>query len=168
VTIEIRTTPGFLVVQRSDIGEGWWPTVEKALRCMEAVDPGFTVSQVKEKFGGLRLYVAGSEDSTEEQRWTLRALASLAEQEAGNRCEECGAFPARNEPVYKWFRTLCPDHRAEAWIRAHERMNSPASEFPVSEPHEGEEWDGEFPTYDDVPGEEEHYTGDTPPPVGGD
>lgn len=156
-----------------NVGEGWQPIIEKALTAIRLIDPGATVVQIKEKFGGLRLYMQPSEDAIDEVKWAVGAIASQAENDASNRCEECGGFPARNEPIYKWYRTLCPDHRAQAWIAAHERMSSPASEFPVSapvdppmgmcpnrEPHEPHLVEGEypyscigqveFPSYDDV------------------
>jgi hypothetical protein len=115
-----------------NVGEGWHPIIEKALAAIELIDPDAYVVQIKEKLGGLRLYMQASSGLDTPQGWAVHALASQAEHEAGNRCEECGGFPTRNEPVYKWYRTLCQEHRAEAWAVARERMESPASEFPVS------------------------------------
>lgn len=116
-----------------NVGEGWQPVVLAGLLAIERVDPGCTVDQIKEKFGGLRFYVTPSEGADDVTKFIVQAIATATETRASNLCEDCGGFPARNEPVYKWYRTLCPHCRAKAWVAAHERMTSPASEFPVDE-----------------------------------
>jgi hypothetical protein len=68
-------------------------------------------SQVKEKFGGLRFYYDGGDD-------TINGMVRMAESWAANTCEECGA-PGQTRGG-GWIRTLCDHHEKEYQTR-HER-----------------------------------------------
>lgn len=62
------------------------------------------VSQIKEKFGGLRFYYDGGDD-------TIGGMVTMAEAWAGHTCEQCG-----NKGMTRgggWIRTLCDEHEAE-------------------------------------------------------
>jgi hypothetical protein len=61
-------------------------------------------TQVKEKFGSLRFYVAGGDDVT-------HALISMAESLSGQTCEICGE--AGKMQTGGWIRTLCKKHAEE-------------------------------------------------------
>ena len=59
------------------------------------------IQQIKEKFGGLRIYCSENSDYVE-------AVISMAEEIADNTCEECGNKGKLYE--LSWFKTLCPTH----------------------------------------------------------
>lgn len=62
------------------------------------------VDQVKEKFGGLRFYYRGGDD-------TVRGMVRMAESWASNTCEVCGeSGTIRNTG---WIKTLCDKHEKE-------------------------------------------------------
>ena len=89
-----------------DCGKGWYPLVVETDQKLAALDPGYEVHQIKEKFGGLRYYHQFvTEDSDHEAGWKI-------EQEAENRsftiCETCGA-PGKTRPC-GWIKTLCDEH----------------------------------------------------------
>jgi hypothetical protein len=83
-----------------NVGEGWRGLLEQAARDIQAADPSYSVFQVKEKFGGLRLYLECNE--------AAQAIASAAESASLRTCEVCGR-PGRmnNGP---WYKTLCEEH----------------------------------------------------------
>jgi hypothetical protein len=60
--------------------------------------------QIKEKFGGLRLYYSGGDDY-------VRGLVSLAEELSYKICEVCGDKGKPNKDG--WISVLCDKHREE-------------------------------------------------------
>lgn len=62
------------------------------------------VSQVKEKFGGLRFYVNGGDRE-------VYAMISMAESMSYRTCEVCGSPGKSNS--HGWITTLCETHRNE-------------------------------------------------------
>jgi hypothetical protein len=64
-------------------GEGWEPIVESVLEKLDKMDCEITVAQVKEKFGGLRIYVNNGTDEAFE-------IINEAEKNAAFTCEMCG------------------------------------------------------------------------------
>lgn len=64
---------------------------------------GFKVIQVKEKFGGLRVYVHPTSSQIADR-------ISLAEAESFATCEMCGSKNARPRSPDGWVHTLCDDH----------------------------------------------------------
>jgi len=110
------------------IGTGWWPIIETLCHqihhhvewkqnqlekyqrgegCPEVV-----VKQIKEKFGGLRFYYDGGDD-------TVDGMVRMAESWAARTCEECG-YPGTTRSG-GWVRTLCDKHEAERQARYNER-----------------------------------------------
>lgn len=81
------------------VGRGWWPIVEVLYDLCDKQN--VAVTQVKEKFGGLRFYTEGCSDET---------LAVIAAMEALSlkMCENCGraAKPSTGREGY-WVRTWC-------------------------------------------------------------
>jgi len=115
------------------ISEGWWPIIESLCaniqghidhvikyrdillkdnpykhKISDPIDQA-TVSQIKEKFGGLRFYYEGGDDIVD-------GMVRMAEAWADHSCEACGA-PGNRDGSSGWIRTLCPTHRAEADIQ---------------------------------------------------
>lgn len=84
---------------------GGWRDIVAALCDELAKEPDCRISQVKEKFGGLRVYREGG---TAKQT----ALILAAEDKAARTCQRCGADGAKRRST-GWVRTLC-DSCAEA------------------------------------------------------
>jgi len=86
--------------------EGWYTLlyklcldIDKELKRMDTRN--FEVVQVKQKFGGLRVYVHGSNEAIHE-------LISKAENESFKTCELCGK-KGRTRPS-GWIMTVCTKH----------------------------------------------------------
>lgn len=119
------------------INEGWWPILEalcvniqghidwkNKTRARLLEDNPYeheipeevaqvVVRQIKEKFGGLRFYYEGGDD-------TIDGMIRMAESWAGHSCETCGAPGTTGGRG--WIQTLCPTHRAESDARQKERF----------------------------------------------
>jgi hypothetical protein len=99
------------------VGSGWWPIIESLCANIQShtdwwnknretrpVVAQVEVNQIKEKFGGLRFYYSGGDD-------TVAGMVRMAESWASVTCEECGApGESRNGG---WIKTLCERHEAE-------------------------------------------------------
>ncbi len=119
------------------VDKGWWPIIEGLCsqidgytkwrnntrtsllkenpynhKIPEAVSQ-VVVGQIKEKFGGLRFYYDGGDN-------TIDGMVRMAEVWAHNVCEECGK-PGRQRPG-GWIKTLCDEHAAEREARYKERF----------------------------------------------
>lgn len=101
------------------IGKGWYHIIEllcehiqtyidwnntRAERhpgsCYKTVEQ-VKVEQIKEKFGGLRFYYSGGND-------TISGMVTMAESWAEHSCETCGDIGKRRSGG--WIRTLCDKH----------------------------------------------------------
>lgn len=91
-----------------DCGRGWWPLIRALDERLRQLAPGYRVTQVKEKFGSLRYYIA----PLPEPRATQDAVATVireTEQQSRAVCEVCGSSGStrvRNG----WHKTLCDRH----------------------------------------------------------
>ena len=99
------------------IGAGWWDIIESLCNCIqghidwkneqkEKYNRGegceqVVVLQIKEKFGGLRFYYQGGND-------TIHGMVRMAEEWADQSCEVCGNKGTRRPGG--WIRTLCDEH----------------------------------------------------------
>ena len=82
-------------------------TIEKyKLQRQQAIDQMPVVSQIKEKFGGLRFYVDNGNEN-------VYAVANYAEALSYRICEVCG----NTGKTYRtgWHKTLCPKHATEKY-----------------------------------------------------
>lgn len=112
------------------ISKGWWPILETL--CGQITDhlkhrnglasqypdqhkpvPQVVIAQIKEKFGGLRFYYEGGDD-------TVYGMVRMAESWASRSCEECGAPGQRTGGG--WIKTLCDFHNAEQEALRAEQM----------------------------------------------
>jgi hypothetical protein len=96
------------------VGPGWYPILDalcnqiqahinwknKDIEMTEGV-PQVVVSQIKEKYGGLRFYHSGGDDCVD-------GMVRMAESWAENTCETCGAPGEARTPG--WIKTLCDEH----------------------------------------------------------
>ena len=103
------------------VSTGWWPIIESLCANIQShtdwwnknretrpVVEQVVVEQIKEKFGGLRFYYQGGDD-------TIRGMVRMAEAWADRHCEECGS-PGTSRSG-GWVRTLCDYHEAEHQAR---------------------------------------------------
>lgn len=84
---------------------GWVPLVHRLLQRVDAAlsredREEFRVSQIKEKFGGLRVYHNGRDD--------IETMVDAADEEAQRTCEVCGA-PGRKR-TGGWIAVRCDEH----------------------------------------------------------
>jgi hypothetical protein len=87
----------------SGLGVGWKPIAEEACNKIVALDG--TISQVKEKFGGLRIYYNAPEDV----RAQCEEIVQEATVKCKGMCEECGR-PGTTRNLAGWFKTVCDYH----------------------------------------------------------
>lgn len=88
-----------------ECGPGWYPIVAELDRGIAAADPAARYCQIKEKFGGLRVYL----DSAETPE--VEALILAAEDRAARTCEACGQ-PGMLRAERSYMQTLCDRHSA--------------------------------------------------------
>jgi hypothetical protein len=99
------------------IGPGWWPIIESLCANIQShtdwwnknretrpVVEQVVVEQIKEKFGGLRFYYSGGDD-------TVAGMVRMAESWASATCEDCGVPGVSRSGG--WIKTLCERHEAE-------------------------------------------------------
>jgi hypothetical protein len=67
-------------------------------------NPVVRIAQIKEKFGGLRVYIDGNDDY-------IRGVISLAEKLSYSICEDCGTNHNVTQNKKGWIRSLCPSCR---------------------------------------------------------
>ena len=84
--------------------QGWYPIIIDALSKMEQLDlpEDFRITQIKEKFGTLRIYT----------NITIPAVTSIiteAEDLAAKTCEICGK-PGTLDRSSGYYQVLCPEH----------------------------------------------------------
>jgi hypothetical protein len=106
------------------VGKGWWQIIESL--CVNIQDhvnwrnehkekynrgegcQPVVVDQIKEKFGGLRFYYTGGDD-------TVDGMVRMAESWAASSCEVCGV-PGKLRSG-GWMRTLCDYHEEERQLQ---------------------------------------------------
>lgn len=90
-----------------DVGDGWDSIIFDLHEKLLAADPTFSYIQIKEKFGGLRVYL------TDESSPEVKALLREAEQRARVTCESCGGSGTLHVSARGWYRTLCSSCASE-------------------------------------------------------
>lgn len=88
---------------------GWAGIVTRLVADLDDVVPGWRVTQVKEKFGGLRFGITLS-DVTPERAERAYDLVRAAEEESLRVCDMCGAAGSMYTSP-GWARTRCEEHR---------------------------------------------------------
>lgn len=88
-----------------ECNEGWYPLIQKLIEDLIELGWDKQITQVKEKFGGLRFYInSGSND--------IHNRISEAEKESYRVCETCGKEGTLRNDI-GWWRTLCEEHYEE-------------------------------------------------------
>ncbi len=88
-------------------GDGWGQLIAELEANLTALSPNYKISQVKEKFGGLRYY-ANPGDVDEQTSKRFYNLVHEAEAKSYEICECCGQ-PGRlaRRGERGWYKTLC-------------------------------------------------------------
>lgn len=99
----------------NDVGEGWRPIVKAAIT--KIIAAGGHITQVKEKFGRLRIYYvyglnrrAKKTNATEDIK-TIENVIYEAEKQAAVTCELCGKPGELVKFKSGWYRTVCEEHK---------------------------------------------------------
>lgn len=93
-----------------EVGEGWHPILERLHERLAQADPDYRAGTVKEKFGGLRVYLNTAETPE------IQELIDVAELAAAETCEFCGApgrRRGRSDKPWTWIKTCCDAHARE-------------------------------------------------------
>jgi hypothetical protein len=85
--------------------EGWYPLIQELIEDLIKLGWNKQVTQVKEKFGGLRFYI---NDGSKE----IHDRITEAETKSYSICEMCGE-PGEIRRDIGWYRTLCDSHHIE-------------------------------------------------------
>lgn len=90
------------------VGPGWHPLLDRFAKNIDyqvskGDMPPVFISQVKEKFGTLRIYTQGGNELTS-------ILEAFVEDLSGYYCEDCGKLATMGNKQ-GWFRTTCEDHK---------------------------------------------------------
>jgi hypothetical protein len=91
-----------------DVGPGWYPIVTDLAATIEDAAPGTTYRQVKEKMGGLRVYLERSGDADTDRM--VEELIMAAEMRAGRTCDVCGQPGSRQDRPFGLHVIRCDEH----------------------------------------------------------
>lgn len=94
-----------------ECGKGWWPLIDKVAAAIDSFnaahqESSIEVSQIKQKFGGLRIYHHNAPED-------IRKLIDEAIEASWHTCERCGATEGIITNLEGYRLTLCPDCRKE-------------------------------------------------------
>ncbi len=87
--------------------QGWLPLLEEFLEKAINFEGWFKIVQIKEKFGGLRIYIDTEDDIPNEIRTMIEGLISEAEFKANRSCHDCGCSIDRDSAKKYKFYVLC-------------------------------------------------------------
>lgn len=86
-----------------EVHKGWWPLIEpiyQRIQQLNSEGAGIEISQIKEKFGMLCIYVHHAPDE-------IYDMIRKAEEQSIHICEDCGEPAERVFGEHKWIYTLC-------------------------------------------------------------
>lgn len=94
----------------SGIGLGWMNVIVELDAKIAELVPDYNISQIKEKFGGLRFYIGPLEEGPGVFD-KVHQLIRDAEEVADNLCDQCGKPGQMCNPNGRgWIATRCEDH----------------------------------------------------------
>lgn len=106
----INKIPGFVYhegytreLAKQSVGAGWSKLIDEVFDALGTIKGQIKIIQVKEKWGGLRIY-------TDYRNEKLEETISAIEQKSFTICEVCGD-PGKLTNYNGWYRTLCDAHR---------------------------------------------------------
>lgn len=96
------------------VGSGWSKIIEKLVSKLFSLGWDGRVTDIKEKFGGLRFYIGNGAD----EMWEVLDEAEL---ESLKTCEICGKPGLPSAWGFWWIKTLCPTHGIEHYEEQRKR-----------------------------------------------
>lgn len=100
-----RSSPDGAQWMRSACPTGWLDIVDRLITTLDTLG-SYQISQVKEKFGGLRFYYSWGGGEGSGWNDTINAV-NAAETESMQTCEACGQPGEQRTPKGWWVHTLC-------------------------------------------------------------
>lgn len=85
------------------VGPGWRSLVEAAYNKKDTISTPIIIIQVKEKWGGLRIYSAPMNNEFD-------LVITDLEKQSYTICEKCGAAGSLRKNISGWYITLCEEH----------------------------------------------------------
>ena len=96
--------------QSIDVDEGWYQIVVDCDKQLSAIDPQYTILQIKQKFGGLRYYFQPSSSEYNDELWEkMNAIVHTYEDIAWVTCEVTGNPGVLMKSSSGWYKTLDPE-----------------------------------------------------------
>ena len=92
-----------------NVGTGWNRLMSNLCKNIIALDSTVRFTQVKQKFGSLRVYY--KEGKIAERRTKIAYLVRLAEMSSTAICEECGSFDCVSKDTGLYVQSLCYECR---------------------------------------------------------
>lgn len=110
------------------VDEGWYQIVVDCDAELTALDPGYRIQQIKEKFGGLRYYILLSDQANgdPELKGKIDAVITKYENLARQTCEATGRPGVMMRSIGGWYKTLNPEYAAETLHYARYSVYKPA------------------------------------------
>ena len=100
--VDVNDTP---LMGAGSVDVGWLQLLADLHQQLHAIDPGYQVRQVKEKFGMLRVYL---DASAPELADAVDDAVDEAERRSAETCERCGAAGVLRGGG--WLKMLCDEH----------------------------------------------------------
>ncbi|GAA2073832.1 hypothetical protein [Microbacterium hatanonis] len=127
------------------VRQGWWPLLARLDAQLAELDPNYTISQVKQKLGGL--HYGATTSLTGDAREPFRRAVLAAQEEADNTCERCGRPGVLRINGGGYYLVLCDDDSAgfqivtgDTWAVAQPAPRNKASANPRDELTAAEKW----------------------------
>ena len=103
-----------------EVKDGWKTLIDDCLTEIKDLMDGFSVGTIKEKFGGIRIYIEPDEDKYPNyflgiDNNTYRHICSIVskyEHMSYKICEVCGK-EGKLQTKNNWLKTLCIDHNKD-------------------------------------------------------
>lgn len=118
----------------TSVGRGWHGLLARLDETLAAIDPGYQVDDIKEKYGTLRFYWTASRKLTADEGTAAVQAVRDAEDESARTCEFCSAPGELDESFPTWFKTRCAECAA---IKAEAAAASPGYRMQPWPPMQG-------------------------------
>ena len=100
-----------------ECGNGWYDLLDvlcdRISKAEESMEDDIHITQIKEKFGGLRFYCYGTDDF-------INGMIDFAEKISTRICEECGNPGKIMKTHTGWLYTACDEHIRHEGILSNE------------------------------------------------
>ena len=110
-----------------NIGDGWVDIAREFITKARELSPEIKIFQIKEKFGGLRIYFSLPREKGLSK--SIEILEDSALSKSYRTCEFCGK-PGKLRNDFSWIKTVCEEHYQEALKRKGWSGDEENSELP--------------------------------------